>query len=157
MSILTQGTQVFFIDPDTRALVTVECATALNPGGNPADQLEDTCLESFERTYKPGLRTPGQATLSVNADPKNDSHIRMYELSQVNPPPTLLWVVGWSDGTAPPVVDSNGTFNLPVTRTWFSYEGYISDFPFDFALNAVVATAATIQRSGSSAWVRKSA
>jgi hypothetical protein len=155
MSILTQGTQVYAIDPDSRDLITVECATAFNPGGNPADQLEDTCLENFERTYKPGLRTPGQATLSINADPANASHLRLYELSTDNPPPTVKWAIGWSDGTAPPTVDSNGNFNLPSTRTWFTFEGYVSDFPFDFQLNSIVASDITIQRSGASSWVKK--
>jgi hypothetical protein len=155
MSILTQGTQVYTIDPDSRELITVECATAFNPGGNPADQLEDTCLENFERTYKPGLRTPGQASLSINADPSNASHIRLYELSTTNPPPQLPWAIGWSDGTDAPQVDSNGNFNLPTTRTWFSFEGYISDFPFDFQLNSIVASDIAIQRSGASAWTKK--
>jgi hypothetical protein len=155
MSILTQGTQVYAIDPDSRDLITVECATAFNPGGNPADQLEDTCLENFERTYKPGLRTPGQATLSINADPANASHLRLYELSTDNPPPTVKWAIGWSDGTAPPTVDSNGNFNLPTTRTWFTFEGYVSDFPFDFQLNSIVASDIAIQRSGASAWTKK--
>ncbi|MDO1979112.1 phage tail tube protein, partial [Escherichia coli] len=55
--------------------------------------------------------------------------------------------------------DSNGDwdFVLPPTRTWFVFRGYVSDFPFDFAANAVVTSTATIQRSGGSAWIRKSA
>lgn len=155
MSILTQGTQVYFIDPETRELQVVECATAFNPGGNPADQLEDTCLEDFERSYKPGLRTPGTASLTINADSANESHIRLYQLASQNPPPTVQWAIGWADGTAPPVVDSNGTFNLPATRTWFTFAGYVSDFPFDFQLNSVVTSDVTIQRSGESSWTPK--
>lgn len=156
MSILTQGTQIYVIDPEDCSLLTVECATAFNPGGNPADQLEDTCLEDFERSYLPGLRTPGQATLTINADPRNASHIRLYELSQLNPPPTLQWAVGWSDGKdVVPVIDTNCTFNLPTTRTWFTFEGYVADFPFDFQLNAVVTTDIPIQRSGGSNWQAK--
>lgn len=157
MSMLTQGTKVFFIDPDDRSLVQVECATAFNPGGNPADQLEDTCLEDFERSYKPGLRTPSTATLTLNADSANASHIRLYEVSQDNPPPTMKWAIGWSDGNADPVVDSNGDFNLPNTRTWFRFDGYVSDFPFDFQLNSVVTSDVIIQRSGGSSWIKKEA
>ncbi|HGN2621276.1 TPA: phage tail tube protein, partial [Pseudomonas aeruginosa] len=48
-------------------------------------------------------------------------------------------------------------FVLPPTRTWFVFRGYVSDFPFDFAANAVVTSTATIQRSGGSAWVLKTA
>mgnify|MGYP002130236824 CR=1 FL=1 len=46
-------------------------------------------------------------------------------------------------------------FTLPATRTWFTFQGFVSDFPFDFAGNAVVSTAVAIQRSGGSAWVPK--
>lgn len=160
MSKLSQGTQIYFIDTDSTNTVTViECATSFNPGGNPADQIEDTCLEAFERSYQPGLRTPGQATITINADPTNASHIRLYELSTENPPPTLQWAVGWSDGAAPPtsILDSNDVaeFVLPTSRTWFTFEGYVSDFPFDFQLNTVVTSQITIQRSGGSLWLPK--
>lgn len=159
MSVLTQGTQIFFIDPEFDSngpgVREVECATTFNPGGNPADQIEDTCLSATTRSYKPGLRTPGQATLGLNADPQNESHVRLHELSESDPSPTLKWAVGWADGTALPTLDSNGDFQLPTTRTWFIFEGYVSDFPFDFAANTVVTTQAAIQRSGGSAWIRK--
>ncbi|MCY1397747.1 Phage tail tube, TTP, lambda-like [compost metagenome] len=159
MSVLTQGTQIFFIDPafdsNGAGVREVECATTFSPGGNPADQIEDTCLSATTRSYKPGLRTPGQATMGLNADPENESHVRLHELSETDPSPTLKWAVGWADGTAIPTTDSNGDFELPTTRTWFIFEGYVSDFPFDFAANTVVTTQATIQRSGGSAWIRK--
>jgi len=157
MSKLTQGTQVFFIDPEGSApsVVEVECATSFNPGGAPADQIEDTCLSANERSYKPGLRTPGQASMTINADPENGSHIRLHELSEEDPQPTLKWAVGWSDGDSSPGINSSGDFDLPSDRTWFVFEGYVADFPFDFQLNAVVTTTVSIQRSGGSSWVRK--
>jgi hypothetical protein len=158
MSKLTQGTQIYFIDPVDDSIVAVECATAFNPGGAPADQIEDTCLEDQERSYRRGLRTPGQASLTINADPENASHVRLHELSESDASDgteILKWAVGWSDGTAAPTVDSNGDFNLPTTRTWFTFQGYVADFPFDFALNTVVTTQISIQRSGGSAWVKK--
>ena len=151
MAILAQGTQVYYIDPETGEVNTIECATSFNPGGNPADQIETTCLESFERTYLPGLRTPGQATMGINFDPQSESHIRLYELSQENPSPTLQFAIGFSDGyDIEPTVDSSGDFEFPTTRTWFPFEGYISDLPFDFQLNTVVTSQVTIQRSGPS-------
>ncbi len=155
MSVLTQGTQIYFVDPDDLSIVAVQCATAFNPGGQPADQIEDTCLESFVRTYKKGLRTPGQASLTVNADPQYASHIRLHELSEENDDRTIKWAVGWSDGTAAPTADSDGDFVLPTSRTWFAFDGYVSDFPLDFAQNTVVTTAVTIQRSGGSVWTPK--
>lgn len=159
MAVLAQGTQIYALvpkvnDPGEMEVMAVECATAFSPGGAPADQVETTCLESTSREYLPGLRTPGQATLSLNADPRNSSHIRMHQLSETDPQPVLKWAVGWSDGSAPPTVDGDD-FELPDSRTWFVFEGYISDFPFDFASNSVVSSTVTIQRTGGSAWIKK--
>lgn len=157
MSKLTQGTQIYFLDPDTDAVVKVEAVTAFNPGGAPADQIEDNSLEDTIRKYKKGLRTPGQASLTVNADPELASHIRLDELAQEDTDRDIKWVVGWSDGKdIPPTVDvGGGAFVLPTTRTWYEFSGYVSDFPFDFASNTLVATAATIQRSGKGTWTKK--
>jgi len=157
MSKLSQGTQIYFIDDsgsDTD-LITVECATTFSPGGNPSDQIEDTCLEDTTRSYQPGLRTPGTATIGLNADPTNSSHVLMHELFQTDPGPTLKWAVGWSDGTAAPTINQAGNFVLPGTRTWYTFSGYISDFPFDFSANTVVTSTVTIQRTGAAVWVPK--
>jgi len=240
MSILAQGTQVYALVPTIAnrnifEVLEIECATAFTPGGNPADQIETTCLSENDRSYMRGLRTPGQASLTLNADPRNESHVRLHQLSEDDDIESLKWAVGWSDGRGiAPTVASSGTiaainlgnpgsgyvsvptvainggggtgatatavltddavtgivitnpgsgytsaptiaisggsgtgatatavlgdgsdFTLPETRTWFVFEGYVSDFPFDFAANTVVTTAATIQRSGGSAWIRK--
>lgn len=154
MSVLTQGTQIYLIDTDDTTIITVDCATTFSPGGNPADQIDDTCLEDTSRSYKPGLRTPGQAALGVNADPANASHVRMQQLAEEDPQPTVKWAVGWADGTAPPTV-ATGDFTLPATRSWYTFEGYISDFPFDFSSNTVVASSVVIQRSGPAVWTVK--
>jgi hypothetical protein len=156
MSIKTQGSKLYVIDPETGDVLGVDCITQFNPGGAPADQLEDTCMEdtSGTRTYKAGLRTPGQASVGINPDPNNPSHVRLFELSQGDSQ-VLEWALGWADGTAAPTgADSNG-FVLPASRTWLTFEGYIADFPFDFALNTLVTGTISIQRSGPLAWVPK--
>lgn len=159
MGMLTQGSQIFFIDLDSNEVVEVECATSFNPGGNPADQLEATCLADSDASYEPGLRRPGVATLGANLDDQNESHVRMYELSQSNPSPTLKWVVGFSNGTDVPTAaaDSSGEYDFVLSedRGWFSFDGYISDFPFDLALNSFVTGQISIQRSGPSQWIPK--
>ena len=157
MAMLAQGSKLYFIDPDTSAVVPVECATSFTPGGNPADQIETTCLEDTSRSYMPGLRTPAAASMGLNFDPTNPSHIRMFELSQRDPSPTLNWALGWSDGTDAPTADADGDFILPATRTFFTFQGYLSDVPFDFAANTVVTSTVAIQRSGPGVLVPKAA
>lgn len=156
MSVLAQGTQIYFIDPANGAVMEVFCATSFNPGGNPADQLDDTCLADQDASSKPGLRRPGQATIAINADPTNASHVRLYELSQDSSQSDIQFTVGWSGSTTPPtsLADTDGDYHfvLPGTRTWFSFAGYIADFPFDFQLNTLVTSTVTVQRSGASAW-----
>lgn len=158
MSIVTQGTQLYVLNAGV--VSEVECITGFTPGGNPADQIEDTCLsERDSRTYKKGLKTPASATVTLNADPENASHIALHQLSESNDEKILTFAVGWSDGTAVPTVAAADAENavdgliLPDSRTWFVFQGYVSDFPFDFQANAVVSTSATIQRSGGSVWV----
>ena len=162
MSVLTQGTQFFVLK--SGVVSEVECITSFNPGGNPADQIEDTCLsERDSRTYKKGLKTPAAATVGLNADQTNASHIMLHGLAEANDQTPLTFAVGWSDGTSVPTVAASGAEDavdglvLPSDRTWFIFQGYVSSFPFDFQGNAVVTTSATIQRSGSSVWVPKAA
>lgn len=141
----TQGTELYFIDPDSFAVTKVGCVTAINGLTAARDQIETTCLDSAARTYEAGMATPGAATFTVNFDPSDDSHVRLHELYVDGT--TLDWALGWSDGTAAPTSDSTA-FDAPDTRTWLLFEGFVQDLPFDFALNAVVTSQVAIQVSG---------
>lgn len=160
MSKLTQGTQIYVIDPrgSSASVLTVDCATNFTPGGSPKSQIDDTCLDETEAMkYRAGLMSPGQGTITINADPTNPAHIALHEMFRDVGVEGLKWAVGWSDGTENPGVNSSEDFDLPATRTWFTFEGYISDFPFDFQGNAVVVSTLNIQRSGAAQWIKKAA
>lgn len=158
MSIFAQGSELYFVDPDTKEVVKVQCPTGFTPGGAPADQLEDTCIDDTTKTYKKGLRTPGSATINLLADPKYTSHLRLYELYMLDSDENtdIEFVIGWSDGRGvAPTVDSDGQFVFPTTRSWLPFAGYISDFPFDFQANTLVSSAVTVQQSGIRPWIPK--
>jgi len=159
MSKLAQGTQVFFLDDvaETPVIVQVKGVTNFNPGGAPATQLDDTTLEDLVyMRYKAGLRNPGQAALTINTDDVTEGHYRLHELSEMPQSPNVKWAIGWSDGTEPPTINAqNGGFTLPTTRSWITYEGYVSDFPFDFGTDALVNSQVQIQRSGGLGWQKK--
>jgi len=160
MSVLTQGTQLYVYDNKT--VGEIECITSFNPGSAPADQIEDTCLsEKSTRTYKKGLRTPAQASLTLNADPNNASHLLLSNLAEAADTSDLVFAIGWSDGESEPTIDESDSdaavdgLLLPSDRTWYVFKGYVSDFPFDFQANTVVQSTGTIQRSGAGIWVPK--
>lgn len=153
MSVKTQGTELYFIDPDDGSIVNVGCVTQLTGAGATRDQIEDTCLSADARHYKPGLLTPGQVSFNINADPSDASHTRLYELLVAGT--ELSFALGWSDGVADAAADSNLAFDLPTTRSWLSFDGYVSAFPFDFNSNAVVQTGATMQMNSTPVWTPK--
>lgn len=157
MSVITQGTQLYILDPEASGgpeIFAIACTTSLDGFGAPREQIEDTCLESSSRTYQPGLKTPGTATVTINADPNNASHVRLHELYTSGT--KVDFAIGWGDGTAAPNLDSADGFDFPTSRTFLTGDdAYISDFPFNFSLNAVVTSGVTFQLSGDITWFPK--
>lgn len=145
MAVKTQGTELYFIDPTDGSVTEVGCVTTITGLTAARDQIETTCLDSTARTYEAGMATPGTASFGINFDPSEASHTRLHELYVAGT--KVDWALGWSDGTATPTVDSNDDFVLPSTRTYITFNGYVSDLPFDFALNAVVQSNVSVQVS----------
>jgi len=147
MAVVTRGTEVWFIDPeDDDVVIKLVCPTAITGLDAPREQIETTCLEDQARTYESGLATPGAATITVQFDPSEPSHIALYDLWTSGAPPTA-WAIGWSDGTAPPTAAA-GEFTFPTSRTFTEYQATVNSVPFDFSLNAVVTSTIPMQISG---------
>ena len=146
MAIRTQGTKLYFWDPDSAEVVQVACVTQMNFPGAPRERIETTCMEEDERSYVPGLATPADASFTINFDPSEPSHQRLYELYD-QAVEDVQFAVGWSDGTADPTGDVTG-MTFPSTRSFMEYLAAVVDVPYDFAVNAVVATAVALQVSG---------
>lgn len=110
MAVKTQGSQLFGLFPSlTEAgkfvVLQVECMNNFNGGGNPADQITIECLEKTTREYLKGMRTPGQATFTIDADPRNDSHVRLHQAAESDDEiyDSIRWALGWSDGPRMPM------------------------------------------------------
>jgi hypothetical protein len=142
----TQGTVLYTMDPADDSVLVVGCVTAISGIDSQLDQLETTCLSDSARTYIAGLATPGAAQFSINFDPGDASHVRLHALKVAGT--VLPWAIGFSDGTAPPTTATAGEFTLPSTRSWITFDGFMNSFPFDFALNANIASTVGIQVSG---------
>lgn len=145
----TQGTMLYLIVPADESnpaeLLRVGCVTNLTGVSASRDQIETTCLESLARTYEAGMPTPGTATFTVNFDPEDATHLAVHALFRSGV--KADWAIGWSDGTADPTMDGEDEFDLPDTRTWILFNGFVNDVPFDFALNTVVTSNIGIQLS----------
>ena len=155
-AVKTQGTQLFLIDELSSAgpeILTILCATNLSGLGAAREQIETTCLEDDARTYVGGLATPGQLTVTVNFDPDNESHYRLYELWKLNE--NFKMAIGFGPETSVPTIGSDGDFDLPTDRTFITFEGYVVDLPLEMALNSVVTAAIPIQVSGEYTIIRK--
>lgn len=151
MPVKTQGTQLYIADTgasDGCDLLVVECATAISGLSSPREQIEVTCLESTAREYESGLQTPGQLTVTVNFDPRNESHLRLYEFWRDNADNFKAAIGFGGPVDTNPTLDSDCDFVFPITRTYIEFEGYVADVPLEAALNSVWTSAISIQISG---------
>lgn len=153
MSMKTKGTRLYLIDPRNNQLSTIECPKSVTGLGLSKPQLDETCLDSDTITFGPGMATPGTASVVLDFDTAKDSHMLIDDLEENDV--TAKWALGFSDGTAAPTVGSDGDFVLPTSRSWVIWEGYISDVPLDFALNANVAQTFQIQTTNRRRIIRK--
>ena len=160
MSLETQGTYLYLVDPDNGQVLEVGCVTSIDGIDTTNEQIEDTCLSAQARTYKGGLATPGAATFGINFDPSDVSHVRLHQLKVAKT--TLNWAVGLADSPdilnpSLPTVDSAGNFVLPADRSWISFEGFMTSFPFSFQQNSVIQSTVSIQISGEPEIIPKTA
>lgn len=156
MSIKTQGTDLYFIEPDDGSLVEVGCTTSIDSAGaTRAVFTIPPCLSDTTgaASKSPGELTPATLTFGLNADPTDESHVRLHELLVEGE--IVKFALGWSDGTADPTVSSNQAFVLPTSRTWLTFSGFVSAFPFNFAANAVVATTVSVELDAPEVWTIK--
>lgn len=145
MKIKAQGTGLYFVDPADGSVNEVDCVTSLSGITATRDEIETTCLSDNARTYEAGLATPGSATFGIQYDPTSPSHLRLHQLYVAGT--KFDWAVGMSDGVAPPTADSAGEFIFPSSRSFIAFDGYVSDFPWDFTLNTVVSNQIAIKVS----------
>lgn len=152
MSQKTQGTALYVVNTlpsGGPVVVALGCPTNIAYSGAPASQIETTCLsETQARTYRAGLKTPGTATMSVDFDTSVAAHMTVWDLYNQPESVTTQWAIGFDDGTDAPTLDSNGLLQLPTTRSWLSFNGYVSDLPLTWALDAVVKSDVPVQISG---------
>ena len=153
MAIRTQGTELFTTNPVGFALVKVNCPTGVTGLGGTADQIEKTCLDATTKSFEQGLKNADAINVPFNFDPAQTSHELLVQWYQSGI--TLPWMIALSDGTLPPVPDSEGDFELLTTRSNFVFDGYIANLNIDIATNEIVRGTMDIQRSGDYIYTKK--
>lgn len=148
----TQGSELFTVDAlssSVAAVLKFECPTGITGLGGAADQIETTCLDTEgDKEYAGGLGNPGQVSVPFNFIPRSGSHQILFDLKEARE--VLPWVIGLSDGTGAPTLDSNdGLIPQPSPqRTSLKFSAYVSDLNIDIATNEIVRGTLTLQRSG---------
>lgn len=140
----TQGTELWYLSAPN-VMTKVGKVTGLTGTGGPNNKIDTTDLDSTEKESIAGLPDPSAINCPINFTPSLAAHQALYALWQSGA--EVPWVVGLSDGTAPPTAAS-GTITFPTTRTFYQFQGYIADFPIDAAVDSKLETAMTVQRSG---------
>ena len=149
----TQGTELFTVDALSSSVASVlkfECPTGITGLGGAADQLETTCLDTVgDKEFTGGLGNPGQVSVPFNFIPRSGSHQILFDLKESAE--VMPWVIGLSDGTGTPTLDSNDVLvpQESPARTSIYFKGYVADLNIDIATNEIVRGTLTIQRSGS--------
>jgi len=150
MSVKTQGSELFLADTlssSVAAVVKMACPTGITGLGGAADQLEDTCLDDLvDKSYVRGLGNPGQVTVPFVLQPDEMSQQLLFDLKDSGE--TIGWMIGLSDGTTDPTLDSNDALVAPAGRTSFGFSAYVADITIDIATNEVVRGTLLLQRSG---------
>lgn len=149
----TQGTELYFRTHHSGGygLMKIACPTGATGLGGAKTQLDATCLDSSEMEYVGGMAAPSALSVPLNFDVNNPSHLALLDIYNNSDPDNLYtFIIGWPTPTGvPPTVNpSTGLITYPTNRTYISFDGYISDFPIDFAVNALVKSTMSIQRSG---------
>jgi hypothetical protein len=150
VSLKTKGTEVFFVKTDSNgpSIVKLGCPKGVSGLGGAKTQIDETCLDSLEMEFGPGMGQPGAITINLDFDPAKVSHQDLIEMDQNDTVTT--WIVALSDGatTIVPTIDSAGTITFPGTRSFIEFDGYIAELPFEIAVNANVTSALSVQRTG---------
>lgn len=146
MAVNTRGTELWFYDDENSAVVKIGCPTNISLPHGTRDQIEvPPCLDANSKVYMSGLITPGEASLSINFDPEDTSHVRMHELFLKGD--NLKFALGFSGSTTAPTWGSTD-WTIPTARNFVTFDGYFSSYSMEFAAGATVTGEVPIQISG---------
>lgn len=147
----TKGTNLYFVDNtgSDPEIVKLTCPTAIpGIGGGTKDKIDTTCLDETGayRTYIGGFADPTEVTIPFILYLGDGSHRALFALRDSGA--VVPWMVGLSNSTDAPTLDSDGAMVLPDNRNCLTFDGYVSQVTIDAAINEVVRGTLSIQPTG---------
>lgn len=132
----TVNTNLYVIDDTT--VHDIQC-NAIDGIGATRSVTEIQTLQQESAMMVAGSMQPGSSSFTIYLH-NSDAQLALYDLYKSAK--TVTFVVGLQDGTAAPV-DADDLDQLE--RSWIRYQGFITDFPFNFAVNSAVECTITVQ------------
>lgn len=135
-AMLSNGTEVFIVDPQNDTKVYKLCVTQLDINEGDPSKIDVTTLCEREKTQEvDGLLGSSESTFTINLDFDNETHKMLIEARKDKR--ELKFRIGQSDGENAATHTSAG-WGDDTTRTWVDFTGYISKVPLSYSVNAAV-------------------
>lgn len=140
-SILTQGTELFFVDNLSSSIAEVlklNCPTGIPGfGAGAPTQIPTTCLDNLVgETSRPGLNATTTVAIPFVFKPTRQSHRVLYDMAESKE--IFQAMVCLSEGTDPPTLDSNDELVAPDGRTSFRINTSVDSVLIDMSSNEIV-------------------
>lgn len=151
-SVKSQGTGLYFAAGDPVSVMKLTCPTGITGiGAGQRSQINDTGLDELEEeSFVSGLASPGAMSVPFIFKPTEADQQSLFDLKASGA--KISWIVGFSDGTAAPTLDSNDVLVGAAARTSAAFTAYVSEVTIDAASNDVVKGTLSLQRSGAVIW-----
>ena len=151
--VATQKTNLYWrrLSGGTYSIVKIPGVTSLASSPGSPQKIDVTDMDSTAVESLAGLQDNGQLQVALNRLPYNDGNRddQILYLTQANGD-VSLYIIGLSDGTAPPTVDSgSGVVTYPNTRSWMHFSGSFVGASSNIAARDAVRITAPIEISGS--------
>lgn len=142
----TQGTEIHVANAAATVL-KIGNNIGLGDFGKMSNDLITTNLDSVAVEKIPGLPDNGDATLTVNLNPGDESHQFLEE--NAGTANRFSWCIGLSDGTTPPTaVDSAIVPPIATSRTSMVFTAAVKSFRLSIGLDGIVSAAVAVSISG---------
>lgn len=153
-TMVTKGTRMFFAYSASEIL-KVRCTPGITLGGGATDDIDVTCLDSLEREFVAGFKTPDDITVPINFSSRSASHQALENLYDTGE--KISWMVVLSDQDGEPTtLDTDGRLVSPGATTR-EFIGHVKNLSLEIPLNEIVRGTLTIKRSGEMARVNPTA